>query len=295
MTARKTFTYNGLKSSDFGLWLIGCTVYNSPSRNLETIKIPGRDGVSLLDNRVFDEITISYDVAIAPTSERTLAESVDLAKLMLYQTNAEVYDYVKLSDDYRPDVYRYAVFTGPIDWETQLNRFGRTTLNFLCKPQQYTAAGTLTMSDIGAGSYGRKSLGSLIPTTRITTSDGETRYFFDHVLSIREIRLKPDGSELTGHFNITTQDSEETDYSDIDVEIGSDPVYIGYGTTIKIDTNARTITTDTRLTLNKYIYSSAGSWFTKLPQKTTASPTLWLYNNTGQTITAEYDYEVYRI
>ena len=51
--------------------------------------------------------------------------------------------YQRLEDDYHPDEYRMAIFTGPLDFDTRfLNRSGETTLNFNCKPHRYIKAGT---------------------------------------------------------------------------------------------------------------------------------------------------------
>lgn len=134
----RRFSFNGRSSTEFGMIASGEGVHNAAERDLKRISIAGRNGDLIQDNGRYKNITISYPVAIF----KDFARNADAAKTWLMADS----NYHQLSDGYYPDYFRLAVFSGPIDFDMQLqNRIGQTTLKFDCKPQRFLYSGLETI------------------------------------------------------------------------------------------------------------------------------------------------------
>lgn len=86
------------------------------------MEIPG-SGAMVRDNGTYKNITVSYPAFI----HKDFLRNTDGAHVAPRLSD----DIPKVEDDYHPDEYRMAVFTGPLDFDTRfLNRSGEMTLNF---------------------------------------------------------------------------------------------------------------------------------------------------------------------
>lgn len=134
--ARKTFTFNGVNSSTYNLWINGAGVYNSAEPDLEYVPIPGRNGDLIYDNNRFHNVEIAYSPVFAPSSFRQ--NFMDFKAWLL-----SLRGYYRLRDDYNTDYYRMAsvnqaMIVNLIDWP---NDAGQFDLIFNCKPQLYLLSG----------------------------------------------------------------------------------------------------------------------------------------------------------
>ena len=130
------FWFAGHCCREYGIYVSGENTFNGPARGYELVSIPGRSGDLIRDNKRYKNITVSYPAFI----HRDFLRNTDAARAWLLGSPMQ---YHKLEDDYHPDEYRMAIFTGPLDFDTRfLNRSGETTLNFNCKPHRYIKAGT---------------------------------------------------------------------------------------------------------------------------------------------------------
>lgn len=139
------FSYAGKMSTDFGVWISGEATYQSPSKDIEAVVIPGRNGSLSIDNGRFQNINIPYNAYIIDDFER------NFDALKAYLTSFTGYQ--RLADTYHPDYYRLARFYSAVEPEmTQLNRHGKFTLNFDCDPRRFLKSGeipyTATSSDV---------------------------------------------------------------------------------------------------------------------------------------------------
>ena len=64
----QTLTFDGLDSSDYGVYLAGDGAFNSPERRGEMITIPGRNGTLFMGEDAFDNITVTYPAFIGTKS-----------------------------------------------------------------------------------------------------------------------------------------------------------------------------------------------------------------------------------
>ena len=61
---RQYFSFNGHKSTEYGLYINGDAAYNAPERDTEDIEIPGRSGTLTVDNGRWRNISVSYKVFV---------------------------------------------------------------------------------------------------------------------------------------------------------------------------------------------------------------------------------------
>lgn len=138
----QSFTFNGMNSREFGIYISGSASYNAPERSIEKIEIPGRNGSLTLDNHRFLNISVTYPAFIKDKFSFNSAG----ARMWLLQNAG----YCKLEDSYNTDTYRVARFTGPIDFDMRfLNWGGETNLVFDCMPQRFYYNGDFPI-EIGA-------------------------------------------------------------------------------------------------------------------------------------------------
>lgn len=137
----KTFTFNGQTAESFGLKVSGGGTYGSPARSQEAIEIPGRNGDLLIDGGRWDNIEISYPVYCIGLPEKREA----IANWLTAP------GYHRLYDDWNPDTFRLAFFTGAITWETFLARHGEASLTFSAKPQRFLFSGERPLTFEAAG------------------------------------------------------------------------------------------------------------------------------------------------
>ena len=132
------FSYNGLKSSDFGLHIESKNIFSAPAFDLTFQAIPGRNGDLLLSANRFSNVPVSYTAFVARRNVQGLADTLRQVKGWLY---AQPDRYHPLTDSYDPGFIRYGVIKEGLDIEEQLNRLGLFTVTFSCKPFRYSLAG----------------------------------------------------------------------------------------------------------------------------------------------------------
>lgn len=138
MEERKTFTYDGMNSADFGLYIAGDSVYDAPTRDMDMITIPGRNGQLSIDQGRFENITVTYPCFIwADTQEEFRTKVRAIRNWLCAKTS-----YFKLSDEYNPESYRLGIYKSGLEVEPIFyNRAGRFELSFDCKPQRFLLSG----------------------------------------------------------------------------------------------------------------------------------------------------------
>lgn len=135
----RNLTFAGKSIRDFGVGISGTGTYAKPQRRVTKVSIPGRNGELSIDEGAFDNVTISYDSYIVKGFERFFDDF--MAHMLSFS------EYQRLEDTYHPRHYRKAVFAGPVEPVTGvLNRSGKFTLEFDCKPQRFLKEGEKTIT-----------------------------------------------------------------------------------------------------------------------------------------------------
>ena len=139
------FTFNGRNTAEFGLLVTGTTIYGAPNRKVEKYSVPGRNGDIIVELGGYDNYIVSYDVAVI----NSFATNAEAIKNWLLSSNG----YMRLEDTYDTSHFRLgALYTGINYITTALNREGRATIQFDCKPQRFRTSGEITPT-ITSASY----------------------------------------------------------------------------------------------------------------------------------------------
>lgn len=134
---RNYFTYGDFISSDAGLYISGGGTFNSPERDYKANTVLGRDGDLIIDNGRFKNVSVRYNAFMTSGGNPFAVKAEYVRRELLRQTK-----YQRLADTYHPDEFRLGIYSGRIDFDmSQLNREGRTTLSFNCKPQRFLISG----------------------------------------------------------------------------------------------------------------------------------------------------------
>lgn len=152
------FTFDSVKSTDYGVWISGEATFNAPERDVTVVEIPGRNGTLTIDNGRWKNVQITYPCFM---SENFL-DGFDTFKNAILPK----YGYLKLEDTYHPTGYRMARITGGIKPKPgPYNKSAQFDITFDCWPQFYlypqgsvfpesiTIAGSGTIEDVPLVSY----------------------------------------------------------------------------------------------------------------------------------------------
>lgn len=142
---RNYFCFGDYDSRDFGVYISGRETFGSPARDYDDKVVPGRHGSLLgMDSRL-ENIKITYPAFMYTNYEEGMAA----LKSALLSTVG----YARLTDTYHPDIYRMAVYRGPLTPKTSdWNQSGEFDIEFECKPQQYLIEGEKPVEFTAAGS-----------------------------------------------------------------------------------------------------------------------------------------------
>ena len=133
----KALFFDGESSRNYGVYITGEAVYNSPERDVEMIKIPGRNGEFALDNGRFQNIKVTYPAGIFANNETDFAAAISDFRNFL----ASRVGYCRLEDEYNPNEYRMAVYKSGLNVDPAKLEAGEFSITFDCKPQRWLKDG----------------------------------------------------------------------------------------------------------------------------------------------------------
>lgn len=140
-------SWAGKTSDTLGVIVESYPVRVLPTRSLTATEIAGRNGALVQFDGNWENYEQEYEVYLS--AERP--GLVRAARAVAEWLEAPV-GYQRLEDSYEPDVFRMAYYEGGQDIESILNRFGRATVAFNCKPQRFLKAGEVSKAFMSAGS-----------------------------------------------------------------------------------------------------------------------------------------------
>lgn len=138
------FEYNGRNSLEFGLAIQYTTTFDSPKRNVEKFSISGHNGSFLQSNDCYENVPVSYNVAVIPkpTVWNDISGQLSAIKVWL---NSCTDDYAKLIDSYNINTYRMAHCDGEIKFKKK-GLIYEFTVDFSCEPFRYGVDEIITRS-----------------------------------------------------------------------------------------------------------------------------------------------------
>lgn len=129
------FTFDGVNSKDYGVYITDVKVFGAPARDLEAVSIPGRNGDLLIDHGRYNNIDVVYSAVLQDKSN--YASAIEALRNAL----ASRIGYKRLADDINTGEYRLATFKDGLDVSQMDKRTGEFEIAFNCKPQRYTLDG----------------------------------------------------------------------------------------------------------------------------------------------------------
>lgn len=159
----KGFTFDGIDSRDYGVYISGDAVFDSPERDVEMIEIPGRNGSFALDKGRFGNITVSYPAGLFGEDEASFREGIRALRNALASRKG----YCRLEDDYNPNEYRMAVYKKGLEVDPALLKAGEFTIEFDCMPQRWLKSGETAVSVASGGTITNPTLFEASPLLQV--------------------------------------------------------------------------------------------------------------------------------
>ena len=134
MSKREHFTFGGVNSLAFNIWIQKPHTENMAERDVELITIPGRTGSLIVDHKCWKNVKLKYELIIAGkfTDQFRALKSMMLSKR----------GYQRLENSFEPDVYRMATVHEMVEAETTpYHKDGVFSVIFDSKPQRYLKSG----------------------------------------------------------------------------------------------------------------------------------------------------------
>lgn len=159
-----SLTWNGTTSDSIGVIVERYPDRPVPQRIVNTIRVPGRNGV-LTMSEGFDNVTQDYDVYISAEAVGLPSASASMAAWLLAPDG-----YQRLEDSYNPSEYRMARLVNPQDALNFYNKYGRCTLSFDCLPQRWLTSGETATTYTGSATITNPTLFTAMPLVEIVGS-----------------------------------------------------------------------------------------------------------------------------
>lgn len=157
-----TITWNGQSSDNFDFKIERYPQIVKAQRQFDKYSVPGRNGDLFYFRDSYSNYNQPYKVYAGKRADNAAQTSWSdvMSWLVPEPTAPTVDDYINLTvngyhrliDSYEPDVIRLAAFTEGVSAENNWNHFGKTTINFDCRPERFTSE-AFTAVSITANSY----------------------------------------------------------------------------------------------------------------------------------------------
>lgn len=137
--------YGGESSGNYGMVVAEAPAYERPKRKETIYTVPGRNGVIVFQDDAWEDVTREYSVWLAEGDGASLAQKVDAFEAWLNSKKG----YQRLEDNFEPDVYRLAYYSGGDGFTNNLTQYGEASLHFTCRPERFLISGEtpITVTD----------------------------------------------------------------------------------------------------------------------------------------------------
>lgn len=154
------FLYDGVSCEDFKVRISGGGTFDAPQRDVETVRIEGRNGDLHIDNGRFNNITITYDAFIFDDFDHNYSAF----KAFLNSKRG----YKRLEDSYHPDYYRKAAYMDKLSPKMSTrNVAGTFEISFDCDPRCFLKKGEEVLSILNGQSIKNDTLFPAKPLIRV--------------------------------------------------------------------------------------------------------------------------------
>ena len=134
--------YGGEASSDYGMVVAEAPLFERPARKQTVYKVAGRSGDVIFQQDAWSDVVRSYNVWISKFPDADLVESVNAFEAWLNSQNG----YQRLEDNFEPDTFRLAYYSGGDSFSNTLLKYGEATIRFTCRPERFLKEGEQPIS-----------------------------------------------------------------------------------------------------------------------------------------------------
>ena len=134
MDLNNSIIFGGIDSADYGIYVAGNAVFNSPERDVTMIDVPGRNGQLTFDNGRFMNIEVTYNAFVTGDNSNDIADNIRGYRNAI----GSLIGYQRLEDTFHTDEFRQAIFRNGIEVEPTIYQTGGYfDITFDCKPQRW--------------------------------------------------------------------------------------------------------------------------------------------------------------
>ena len=176
----KGFTFDGVDSKDFGVYIADTGAFNAPERDVEMIEIPGRNGAYALDKGRFSNIEVTYNAFVATDSESDYISGINALRNALCSRKG----YCRLEDEFNPNEYRMAVYKNGLKVSSVNDKAGEFTITFDCQPQRFLKSGETAVSVASGGTITNPTLFESHPIIKFNADADGSISFGDYTVNV---------------------------------------------------------------------------------------------------------------
>lgn len=138
MDLNNSIIFGGIDSANYGIYVAGNAVFNSPERDVTMIDVPGRNGQLTFDNGRFMNIEVTYNAFVTGDNSDDIADNIRGYRNAI----GSLIGYQRLEDTFHTDEYRQAIFRNGIEVEPTIYQTGGYfDITVDCKPQRWLTSG----------------------------------------------------------------------------------------------------------------------------------------------------------
>lgn len=170
--------YGGMSSDNYGMVVSEAPSFERPTRKQTIFNVPGKNGAIIFQEDAWEDIVRSYEVWIAGeivedsggVISGTLAERIDAFEAALNSKKG----WQRLEDNFEPDVFRLAYYSGGDGFSNNLTMYGEATLNFTCRPERFLKSGETAETVSHGDTMNNPTLFNSKPLIKITVPSSNT-------------------------------------------------------------------------------------------------------------------------
>ena len=162
---RAYFIFDGLKSSDYGVYISAGMAFSDAEDDFEKVEIPGRSGDLIISKNRLKNRAGEYPAFIFASNAAELSERVERFRNAIGSKSG----YFRLFDSYNPGSYMIAAYAGGLKVDAKSrNRLAEFTIAFDCKPQRFLMSGESEIEYTEAGAIFNPTLFDAKPMIKVT-------------------------------------------------------------------------------------------------------------------------------
>ncbi len=226
------FTFNGISSEDFGLYVSKKNIFSTPARKGKLISVPGRNGDIIEDDESFENVPISYTVGL-----KNITSVISDVNGWLCKDGG----YFRLSDTYQPGYFRMACHRSATNVNEMLQNVGTAQILFSCKPFRYSEIGQQATTFTSSGYIENPEEFESEPLIRIYGSGNVTLQINGDAFLVKNISSYIDiDSELMACYYGNTLKNSSIGFASFPIlQSGSNRIAWSGGTVSKVEVTPR--------------------------------------------------------